>query len=127
MLELLPVGVVKHWTEEERTDLGHPKDTARIEIYEPFSDGLEGVERCDALWVLYWMHNLSEEDRKILRVHPMGDRTKEKRGVFALHSPARPNPIGMTRVELIERSGNVLIVRGLDALDGSPVVDIKSG
>ncbi|UCH36661.1 MAG: SAM-dependent methyltransferase, partial [Armatimonadota bacterium] len=48
-------------------------------------------------------------------------------GVFALHSPMRPNPIGMTRVRLVRRAGNRLVVEGLDALDGSPVLDIKSG
>jgi len=73
------------------------------------------------------MHKLSEEDRTKLQAHPMGDVTKEKRGVFALKSPMRPNPIGLTRVRLIERNGNVLIVEGLDAFDESPVIDIKPG
>jgi len=71
------------------------------------------------------MHKLSEDDRKILQAHPRGDVTKERRGVFALRSPMRPNPIGLTKVKLIERKGNILIVEGLDAFNGSPVLDIK--
>lgn len=100
--------------------------TQRIEIYEPFSEGLDGVEEMESLWVLYWMHRLSEADRKILRVHPRGDPANPMRGVFATHSPARPNPIGLTRVHVVHREGNTLIVEGLDALDGSPVLDLKS-
>jgi tRNA-Thr(GGU) m(6)t(6)A37 methyltransferase TsaA len=92
-----------------------------------FADALDGVEARDHLWILYWMHELSPGERRILRTHPMGDRSVAKRGVFALHSPCRPNPIGMTRVRLLRREGNRLIVDNLDALDGSPVLDIKSG
>jgi tRNA (Thr-GGU) A37 N-methylase len=49
------------------------------------------------------------------------------RGVFSLRSPMRPNPIGLTRVRLLKKEGNTLLVEGLDALDGSPIIDIKSG
>ncbi len=91
-----------------------------------FADGLDGVEEHDHLWVLYWMHQLSVGERRILRAHPKGDRAVAMRGVFALHSPCRPNPIGMTRVRLLRRDGNRLVVDDLDALDGSPVLDIKS-
>lgn len=71
------------------------------------------------------MHRLSEDAREILEAHPMGNRAKEKRGVFALRSPMRPNPMGLTRVELVERRDNILVVSGLDALEGSPILDIK--
>jgi tRNA-Thr(GGU) m(6)t(6)A37 methyltransferase TsaA len=98
-----------------------------IEVISELAAGLEGIETQDYLWVLYWMHTLSPEDRKPLTVHPRGDRSQPKRGVFALHSPCRPNPIGMTRVRLIRREENRLLVEGLDALDGSPVLDMKSG
>jgi tRNA-Thr(GGU) m(6)t(6)A37 methyltransferase TsaA len=60
-----------------------------------------------------------------LRQHPRGDHTREPRGVFALHSPRRPNPIGVTTIELVEVTGNVLTVRGLDAINGTPVLDLK--
>lgn len=55
----------------------------------------------------------------------MGDRNRPKRRVFSLRSPVRPNPIGLTRVRLLRRDGEVLVVEGLDALEGSPVLDIK--
>lgn len=103
------------------------ESTKEIVVEAAFADGLDGVEEQDHLWVLYWMHKLSLGERRVLRAHPRGDRTVPKRGVFALHSPCRPNPIGMTRVRLLGRHGNRLIVGDLDALDGSPVLDIKSG
>jgi len=118
MMQVYPIGIVKYWTEKT-------KDTVQIEIYDQFSAALEGVENADFLWILFWMHKLSEDDRKILQAHPRGDVTKERRGVFALRSPMRPNPIGLTKVKLIERKGNILIVEGLDAFNGSPVLDIK--
>lgn len=114
---------MKQWDEE--TD--YPGNTMQIHIHDDFSEGLKGVENCEHLWILFWMHKLSEEYREKLQVHPMGDVTKEKRGVFALRSPMRPNPIGLTRVRLIKRDGNILIVEGLDAFDESPVIDIKPG
>lgn len=98
-----------------------------IEVAPEFVDGLEGVEEKEYLWVLYWMNQLAEAERRRLQVHPKGDKTQPQRGVFALHSPMRPNPIGMTRVKLVRRCGNRLLVEGLDALEGSPVLDIKSG
>ena len=113
-MKLQPVGVV--------TQVG---ETAYIRIHEQYTPALEGVTPGNEYWVLYWMHALSGAERQMLRAHPMGDRSKEQRGVFALRSPMRPNPIGLTRVKLLQRDGNVLTVEGLDALEGSPVIDIK--
>jgi len=117
-ISVRPVGFVRA-TADERVKL--------IEVPPKLAAGLEGIESQNHLWILYWMHALPAEKRKRLRVHPRGDRTQPKRGVFALHSPCRPNPIGMTRVRLIRREENRLLVEGLDAVDGSPVLDIKSG
>jgi tRNA (Thr-GGU) A37 N-methylase len=72
--------------------------------------------------VLCWMH---EADRDRLKVHPQGKEDRPLRGVFATRSPHRPNPISLHTVELLEIRGNVLRVRGMDAIDGTPVVDIK--
>ena len=115
---LRPIGRVVHRGEEPST---------LVEVLPEFADALDGVEEHEHLWVLFWMHGLTAADRRTLRVHPRGDRSRPKRGVFALHSPKRPNPIGLTRVRLLAREGNRLIVEDLDALDGSPVIDIKSG
>ena len=69
---------------------------------------------------------LTDADRKQLRVHPpRGDKDRPMQGVFALRSPMRPNPIGVTAVEVLERNGKTLRIRGIDAEDGSPMVDIK--
>ena len=119
-MQVYPIGIVRYWTEGKYT-----KNTVQIEIYGQFSAGLKGIENADSLWILFWMHKLSEADRKVLQAHPRGDVTKEKRGVFALRSPMRPNPIGLTKVKLVERKGDVLIVEGLDAFDETPVLDIK--
>ena len=100
---------------------------AEIEVDSQFVEGLDRIESQEHLWILYWMHQLSGDDRVLLKVHPRGDGMRPKRGVFALHSPCRPNPIGMTRVRLIRREENRLSVADLDALNGSPVLDIKSG
>ena len=117
-IRLLPIGRVRS------PGNGQP---AEITVDAQFAEGLDGIESQEHLWILYWMHRLSDADRMKLKVHPRGDHARPKRGVFALHSPSRPNAIGMTRVRLLERDGNRLSVADLDALDGSPVLDIKSG
>jgi len=114
-MKLEPIGFV-------RANLG---PSAEIYVYERFAEALDGVDRCAYLWILFWMHMLGEEDRATLRVHPRGDTSRPKQGVFSLRSPVRPNPIGLTRVKLLERRGNILLVQGLDAIEGSPVLDIK--
>lgn len=96
-----------------------------IEILPEYAQCLLGIEQAQELQVLYWMHRLDATDRRILTAYPRGDTSKPKRGVFALRSPMRPNPIGSTTVKLVRVEGNKLFVSGLDALDGSPVVDIK--
>ena len=87
-----------------------------------FAPGLEGLEKEPRILVVFYFH-LS--DGYELHQHPRGDTGRPKRGVFALRSPRRPNPIGVTEVELLEIRGNRLRVRGLDAVDGTPVLDLK--
>ena len=102
-------------------------DVMVIEVKPEFGEALLLIEEQKHLLVLYWMHRLTESDRATLQVHPRGDMSVPLHGVFATHSPGRPNPIGVTRVELIKGEGNTLFVRGLDAFDGAPIIDIKSG
>ena len=116
-IQLEPIGIVRSKGE----------NTAEIEIYPVFLPGLKGIDEGNDLWVLYWMHMLSDSDREILEVHPRGDKSRAKRGVFAVRSPMRPNPIGLTRVSVLELDNNILTVSGLDAFEGSPIIDIKSG
>lgn len=93
---------------------------SEIEIHPEFADGLLHIEQNKHLIVLYWAH-LAKRD--ILKTIP--PRSSEIRGVFASRSPGRPNPLSLCIAELIEREGNILRVRHLDALDGSTVIDIK--
>ncbi|MGD2135920.1 MAG: tRNA (N6-threonylcarbamoyladenosine(37)-N6)-methyltransferase TrmO, partial [Gemmatimonadales bacterium] len=95
---------------------------SRIVVDRSLTEGLSGLKVGQQLAVVFWFHQSRGYD---LLQHPRGDETRPKRGVFALRSPRRPNPIGITRVELLAIEGNVLRVRGLDALDGSPVLDLK--
>ncbi|GBD09263.1 S-adenosyl-L-methionine-binding protein [Candidatus Thermoflexus japonica] len=87
-----------------------------------FVEGLEGLQPGDGLMVIYVLHQVKEAR---LKVHPRGDRTRPMKGVFATRSQYRPNPIGLTGVRVVAIEGNVVRVRGLDALDGSPILDLK--
>jgi endonuclease-3 related protein len=87
------------------------------------SDALDGLEGFSHIVVLFWLHKTSGEPA--LKVHPRGKIEHPLVGLFATRSPQRPNPLGETTVRLLERRGNVLKVRGLDAINGTPVIDIK--
>ncbi|WP_449244883.1 tRNA (N6-threonylcarbamoyladenosine(37)-N6)-methyltransferase TrmO [Desulfobacca acetoxidans] len=88
-------------------------------------DILDGIEQYSHLIVLYWAHKVPEQGRSLVKVHPMGRKEFSQVGIFCTCSPARPNPVLMCVVKLCGRQENVLQVTGLDAIDGSPVVDIK--
>ncbi|WP_218916051.1 tRNA (N6-threonylcarbamoyladenosine(37)-N6)-methyltransferase TrmO [Kosmotoga pacifica] len=92
----------------------------RIEIFSEFSEGLNGIERYEYLIVLSHFH---KSVFRGLKIFPHG--SSEKRGVFATRSPNHPNPIAFNVVKLIKREGNILVVKELDAIDGTPVLDIK--
>lgn len=102
-----------------------PEEISNIIIDEGLAGILDGIEEYSHLIILYWAHKVPEEGRSLTRVHPMGREDIPEKGIFCTCSPARPNPILMTTVRLKGRRGNVLEVLGLDAVDGSPVVDIK--
>ncbi|MBV2361705.1 tRNA (N6-threonylcarbamoyladenosine(37)-N6)-methyltransferase TrmO [Thalassococcus sp. CAU 1522] len=92
----------------------------RVIVDAAFVPALDGIEPFERIELLYWLH---EARRDLLRQSPKGDgRT---RGTFSLRSPLRPNPIGTSLVRLIRRDGDTLLVRGLDCLDGTPLLDIK--
>ena len=92
----------------------------RIEVAEPWVKALDGIEACERIEVLYWLH---ESRRDLVRQSPANDG--ETLGVFALRSPVRPNPIGTALVTLVKREGPALLVRGLDCLDRTPLIDLK--
>jgi tRNA-Thr(GGU) m(6)t(6)A37 methyltransferase TsaA len=122
-IECIPIGVVRspYRVRGDAPRQGRLADTvAEIHIHDAYVPGLDSLERSSHLIVLYW---LDRAERGHLFAKPPGE-TRE-RGVFSTRSPARPNPIGFGVVDLIRRKGGVLVVRGLDALDGTPVLDIK--
>ena len=86
---------------------------------------LDGIEDFSHALVLYWAHSVPPEGRSLTKVHPMGRKDLPLVGLFATCSPARPNPICVSAVRIVERRGLTLRVEGLDAIDGSPVVDVK--
>jgi tRNA-Thr(GGU) m(6)t(6)A37 methyltransferase TsaA len=91
-------------------------------IDERFGDGLRGLEVGAEVIVLTW---LDRAERDVLLVHPRGDPTNPLQGVFNTRSPARPNPIGLHRVRILAIAGNKLHVSNLEALDQTPIVDLK--
>ena len=99
---------------------------AEIDILPEFCGGLRGIEAFSHLIILYWLHlHDSENERKTLVVYPKRHAVKVETGVFACRSPSRPNPVGLCVVELMDVRGCRLRVRGLDAFEGSPLVDVK--
>jgi tRNA-Thr(GGU) m(6)t(6)A37 methyltransferase TsaA len=123
--ELTPVGRV----ESSLTDLdlapnqGDEGAPSAWLVFEPdVLDAVEGIRPGDELMLLTW---LDRARRDILRVHPRGDLSRPQQGVFSTRSPARPNPIGLHRVEVEAIDGNRVRVRNLEAIDGTPIVDVK--
>lgn len=118
----VPIGHVKNRFD----DPARPEEIAAMEsciILAPdLVEGLTGIEAGDRLMVLFHFDRI---EGYYLLQHPRGDAARPKRGVFALHTPLRPNPIGATVVDVLAIEDNVVRVRGLDALDGSPVLDLK--
>jgi tRNA-Thr(GGU) m(6)t(6)A37 methyltransferase TsaA len=117
-----PIGVV-----ENDLPFGTPGDTlrsaqSRITLDPEFLPALTDLEEEPRILVVFFFHR--SEGWEPLQ-HPRGDSSRPKRGVFALRSPRRPNAIGVTEVELLEIEGTTLTVRGLDAVHGTPVLDLK--
>jgi len=101
-------------------------DTAWIEIFADYREALLGLEGFSHIHVLFWFHeNDTAELRRTLQVHPRKDPSNPLTGVFATHSPKRPNLVGLTRCRILGIDGNRIAIDAIDARDGSPVIDIK--
>ncbi len=123
-INLTPVGLVKNnITEPKRED----RETviSEIIINNDLEEALSRIDEFSHIIVIYWMHKIPPSQRSVIKVHPKGNQDLPLVGVFASRSPVRPNPIGITTVKLMERRDNILKVIGLDAIDGTPVLDIK--
>ncbi len=125
-ITLKPIGIVRSEVKEtpplDSRDWG--KIVSEVVIEPGLAEALDGIEEFSHIVVLYWMHKIAS-GKVPLKTHPMGDRELPLTGLFATRTPHRPNRIGKTTVRLLQRQGNILRVKGLDALDGSPVIDIK--
>ncbi len=124
-MNLHPIGVVEspltdRATAPKQGDEGAPEATLVID--ERYADALDGIAPGDELLVLTW---LDRAHRDVLRVHPRGDLSRAEQGVFNTRSPDRPNPIGLHRVTVSAIDGLHVRVDHLEALDGTPIVDIK--
>lgn len=115
-MEIHPIGAVRKAGDAE----------AVIEVLPAYREGLEGIAAGDRIDVLYWMHKLSPERRRLLKVHPRGVKSRPLRGVFGVRSPMRPNPIGVSTVRVKRVDQGNLVVTSFDAEDGSPVIDLKA-
>ena len=120
---LVFIGVIRTpWTSRLEAPRQGRRDgpVCRIELFEPWAQGLAGLERYEHVEVLYWLH-LSRRD--LVLQSPANDGAV--RGVFSLRSPVRPNPIGTSLARLVGIEGASVLVRGLDCLDGTPLIDLK--
>ncbi len=122
-ISLKPIGVVRNdITEPSRRHSAEV--TSEIVIDSGLTEALDGLEDFSHIIVLYWMRQITATQPPS-KVHPMGREDLPPVGLFATRSPHRPNPIGKTTVRLLERRGNILSVQGLDAINGTLVIDIK--
>lgn len=133
---LTPVGVLHGGVPPPESGRPRPEDTrdveGRIEIFPEYAAALEGIEGFSHLFILSHLDRPRPGSAGVLRVRPRRHRGGGLRvedipevGVFATDSPVRPNPVGLTLVRLVRREGNVLVVRGVDLFDGTPVLDVK--
>ncbi|KON32074.1 hypothetical protein AC477_03410 [miscellaneous Crenarchaeota group-1 archaeon SG8-32-1] len=120
---LEPIGFVQ--TKAVGYEIRDKNIVSKIVIREKYTEALNGIEEFSHLFVLFWLHEMSINDGRVMKVHPRGRNDMPLVGVFATRSPHRPNPIGLTRVRLLEIEGNVLTVQGLDAYHDTPVLDLK--
>jgi tRNA-Thr(GGU) m(6)t(6)A37 methyltransferase TsaA len=120
---LNPIGYVK--TGAVGDEVKDKTVISQIVLRDELVEGLSGISGFSHLFVLFYLNQVTSEQRKTLKVHPRGRQDMQLTGVFAVRAMLRPNPIGLTLVELVKVDGNVLTVRGLDAYDATPVLDIK--
>ncbi|MCR4442005.1 MAG: tRNA (N6-threonylcarbamoyladenosine(37)-N6)-methyltransferase TrmO [Peptococcaceae bacterium] len=121
-IEIEPVGIVRSACREV-AEVPAGGCRASIEIFLPYREALTGVQEHSHFWVLSWFHRAR---RDLLKTVPYRvNRDLPEYGVFGLRTPVRPNPVGLSLVRLTGVEGNVLHVEGLDAIDGTPVIDLK--
>ncbi len=120
-ITLRPIGFVRNSIKEPRFG-NFANEVSEIVVDEKFTEALKGIDDYSHLIIVYWMDRVKEH---VIQHQPQGNPNVPVVGIFACRCPARPNPIAITTVELLEYKGNKIKVKGLDILDGTPVIDIK--
>lgn len=123
-MALKPIGTVRSEVKEAMRG-GWAEVTSEIVIEEDLIESLEGLEEFSHIIVVYWMHRVPSNEQLPTKIHPRGRADLPLVGLFATRAPYRPNPLGVSVARLEERKGNILRVVGFDAIDGTPVVDLK--
>jgi len=123
-INLVPIGRVINGVECP-SDVKWESVTSKVVIAPQLVEALNGIDGFSHILIIFYLHKVDEDRRSLLKVHPENKEELPLVGVFATRSPVRPNPIGVTVVKLLERQENVLKVLGLDAYDGTPVLDVK--
>ena len=121
---LKPIAIVRNGVQAPRME-GWEGVSSDIIFKKELEGALDGFEGYSHVLVLFYLHRVSDEERSGTHCHPRGDPRYPLQGVLATRTQHRPNPIGATVVPLLRRRRNVLRVRGLDAINGTPVLDIK--
>jgi len=120
-INLRPIGVAKNSEKEPRFG-SFSGVVSEIIVDEKFTDALNGIEDYSHVIIVYWMDQVKNY---VITHRPQGNPDVPVVGIFACRCPPRPNPVAITTVELVERKGNKIKVKGLDILDGTPIIDIK--
>ncbi len=124
-ITLKPIGKVRNSIRKKKRE-GWESVVSEVIIEPKYEDGLEGIGDYSHLLILFWLNRVPPKVRgRRLKIHPKSRLDLPLVGIFSTRTQYRPNPIGLTLVQFLKRKRNILRVRGLDALDGTPVVDIK--
>jgi tRNA-Thr(GGU) m(6)t(6)A37 methyltransferase TsaA len=124
-MELTTIGEIRSTlraTDEAPRQGSEGAPDAWLDVRPAFATGLDGIAAGDEIVIVTWLHRA---DRRVLEVHPRGDRNRPLAGVFSTRSPDRPNPLGLHPVTVREIAGNRLRIGPIEAIDGTPVIDIK--
>jgi len=123
-ITLKPIGKVKNSVREMKR-AGWESVVSEIILEPKYEEALEGVEEYSHLLILFWLSRLRKPARELKKIHPKSRQDLPLVGIFSTRTQYRPNPIGLTQVKLVRRKKNILRVQGLDAVNGTPVLDIK--
>lgn len=123
-LTLRPIGHVRNTIDEAKRG-GWDEVVSEIVLDGVPPEALDGIEEYSHIQVIFWMDRVQPDRSQVWKVHPKGRQDLPLVGVLATRTQLRPNPLGLTTVQLLARQGSILKVKGLDAFNGTPVVDIK--